>query len=195
MLFVEASVSSGESGHRRPSWLALGGVLDGYSDHAFALYAAPSVAFAGPCTAPVSLIHFDDYMELIPPVAILHGLANLMLYQPCRGVADADLLHQLHRRDALFVVAPAVDRPEPTGQRRARLMKDRSRRHRALIAAQLALMHPPRGDVAARTAAATWAAKPLRPTLPTQLLGALRLLAKLGAKLAHRQHPNTLAHA
>ena len=113
-------------------------------------------------------------------VAVLHGLANLVPHQPGRGVADADLLHQLHRRDALFVVAHAVDRPEPTGQRGARLVKDRTRRHRAPIAALLALMHPPKRDIAARVAAATPAAKPLRPTLSAQLLGALRFLAKLG---------------
>jgi hypothetical protein len=133
-------------------------------------------------------------MKLIALVAVLHGLADLVLHGPRGDVADADLLAQLHRRDALLVVAHAVDRPKPARERRARLVKDRPRRHRALVRAEPALMYPPRRDVTARRARATRTAEPLRPALPGQLLRALRLLAKLGSKLAHRQHPSTIAH-
>src|ERR1700693_2216782 len=99
--------------------------------------------------ADIALVDLDQAAQRIGLVAVLHRLADLMLHQPCGRVADADLLAQLHRRDALLVVAHAIDGPEPAGERSAGLVKDRARGDRALEAANGALMHPARDHVTA----------------------------------------------
>jgi len=66
---------------------------------------------------PHSLIDLHQAAEPVVLIAVAHRLANLVQHQPGGGVTDADFLGQLHRRDALLVVAHAIDRPKPTAER------------------------------------------------------------------------------
>ena len=182
----------GKTGNRRPARLACGAVFDGHGDDGLALGAASLAGFAMLLATHVALVDFDQAAQLIALIAILHRLADLVLHHPGGAVADPDLLRQLHRRDALFVVAHAINCPEPARQWRARLVKDRARRHRTLVRTMGALMHLAIRHIPAAGAVASRTAKPVRPALPVQLLPATRLLAKQGAELLHRQHRETL---
>src|ERR1019366_784975 len=84
------------------------------NDHRFAL---------GPASAPprtffaathVALVGLDQTAELIAPITVGHRLAQLMQQQPGGLIADPDLLFQLQGRDALLVVAEAINSPKPT---------------------------------------------------------------------------------
>src|SRR5271165_6980540 len=77
-----------------------------------------------------------------------------MLHQPSRGIRDADLLAQLQRGNPFLVLAHAVDRPEPTGEGSAGLVKNGARGDRTLIPALRAFMDTPTGHVPSTTAAA-----------------------------------------
>jgi hypothetical protein len=138
----------------------------------------------------VAFVHLDDAAQGVAAVAIGHGLADLVLHQPRRLIADADLFRELHRRDRLLVVAHAINGPEPARERRPGLVKDGSGVHRALVRTPRTLMHPPRRNITPGSVDS----EPLRPTLTAQLRRALRLLAKPQSKLPHRQHP-ALRHA
>src|SRR6266581_8276116 len=130
-----------ETGNRCPARLTCGAMFDGHGDHGLALGAAPLAGFAMLLATHVTLVDLDQTAQLVALVAILHRLADLVLDHPGGAVADADLLGQLHRRDALLVVAHPINGPEPARQRRARLVKDRARRHRTLVRTAGALLH------------------------------------------------------
>ena len=139
-------------------------------------------------TAHIALVDLHQTAELVALIAVTHRLANLVQHQPGGRITDADLRGQLQRRDALLVVAHAVDRPEPAAQRRTRLVKNRPCRHRTLVRTESALMHLTIRHITATGAITTRTAKTIRPALPAQLLPATRLLAKQGSELLHRQH-------
>src|SRR5208282_3757665 len=111
-----------------------------------------------------------------------------MQHQPGSWITDADLFGQLHRRDALLVVAHAVNRPEPTAQRSPRLVKDGPRRHRALVSTQPTLMHLARCHVPATRPSTARTRESPRPALPVQLFAALLFVAKPCPELTHRHH-------
>src|SRR5664279_2606919 len=121
-----------------------------------------------------------------------HRLANLVQHQPRGGVTDADFLGQLHRRDALLVVAHAIDRPKPTAERGPRLVKDGPGCHRALVGAKRTLVHLACCHVPATRTTTTRALKPFGPPLPAQLLATLLLVSKRCTELLHRHHPVAL---
>src|ERR1035441_8980625 len=181
-----------ETGDRGPARLASGAMFNGHSHDRLALGAAPLAGFAMLLATHVALVDLDQTAQLVALIAILHRLADLVLHQPRGAVADADLLGQLQRRDALLVVAHAINGPEPTRQRRARLVKDRARSHRTLVRTTSALMHLAIRHIAPAGAVTSRTANPVRPALPVQLLPATRLLAKQGPELLHRQHRESL---
>src|SRR5271166_4655339 len=101
-----------------------------------------------------------------------------MLHQPSRGIRDADLLAQLQRGNPFLVLAHAVDRPEPTGEGSAGLVKHGARGDRTLIPAPRACMDTPTGHVPSTTAGAARTGKPVRPPLRRQVLSTQGLVAK-----------------
>src|SRR5271165_2017806 len=109
-----------------------------------------------------------------------------MLHQPSRGIRDADLLAQLQRGNPFLVLAHAVDRPEPTGEGSAGLVKNGARGDRTLIPAPRAFMDTPTGHVPSTTAAAARTDKTVGPPLRRQVLSTQDLVAKAGAEFAHR---------
>jgi hypothetical protein len=86
----------------RASRLALGAVFDGDSNHRLVFAAAPALATFFDA-AHVAFVDLDDAAHSVAAVAVRHRLANLVLHQPRGLVGDADLLGQLHRRDASLI--------------------------------------------------------------------------------------------
>ncbi len=182
---------SGKSRNGLLSRLAGPTTLHRHGHHGFAPHAglaAPAPPFPMLLTAHIALVDLHQAAEPIALIAVTHRLANLVQHQPGGRIADPNFLGQLHRRDPLLVVTHAVDRPEPTRQRRPGFVKNRPRRHRTLIAACAALMHLPNRHVSSARTAAAWTTKAIRPPLPAQLLPTLLLLTERCPKLLHRQH-------
>src|ERR1035437_7336939 len=78
-----------ETGDRGPARLASGAVFDGHGHHRLVASTAALARFAVFFASDIALIDLDQAAQGIVPVAILHGLANLVFDQPCRRVADA----------------------------------------------------------------------------------------------------------
>src|SRR5271157_5598055 len=152
------------------------------------LVLAPRPFWAAPWfrSAHVAFVDFDQALQSIALIAVRHGLANLMLHQPSRGVRDADLLAQLQRGNPFLVLAHAVDRPEPAREGSSSLVKNGTGGDRTLIPADGAFMNTPTGHVSSTAAAAARTNKTVRPTLSRQVLSTQDLVAKAGAEFAHR---------
>src|SRR5882724_839135 len=153
---------SGKSRNGLLPRLARPTTLHRHGHHGFAprpRLAAPAPPGAMLLTAHIALVDLHQAAEPVALIAVTHRLANLVQHQPGGRIADPNFLGQLHCRDALLVVAHAVDRPEPTRQRRPRLVKNRPRRHRTLIAACRAFMHLPNRHVSTARTAAAWTRK------------------------------------
>src|SRR5664280_1977297 len=188
---IENHFQSGKSWHR----LARAAMLHRNGHHGFGPHAAcatPAPPLAMLLTTHIALINLHQAAEPVVLIAVAHRLANLVQHQPRGGVTDADFLGQLHRRDALLVVAHAIDRPKPTAERGPRLVKDGPGCHRALIGAKRTLVHLACCHVPATRTTTTRALKPFGPPLPAQLLATLLLVSKRCTELLHRHHPVAL---
>lgn len=136
-------------------------------------------------TADVGLI--DLHSSLKPLAARAHEhRAQAVQHRP-GGLVGADLQRalQAQRRDPVLLAGEQPARHEPHGQRRARLVEDRARRHRRALAALRALIAPVR-ELPGTRVGATRTDEPLRPPQPLQEVQAVGILGKPRLELTHR---------
>src|SRR5207245_265860 len=120
-------------------------------------------------------------------IAVGHGLANLMLQQPSRGIGDADLLAQLHSGNPFLVLAHTIDRPEPTGEGNPGLVKNGSRGHRTLVPTGGTFFHLPTRHIASTATPTAGTPETVRPALAGQVARTLVMVAEARAKFLYRQ--------
>lgn len=126
---------------------------------------------AGALSTQVRVIHLDAAGELPILLDEVHGLADLVLEHPGRGVEDAELAVQLQGRDAVLGGADQLHGQEPRPQRQLRVLQDSSDDQAALAAAagaQMEQLATPAGRPR-RIAAAARAPEAIRPALPGRM--------------------------
>jgi hypothetical protein len=125
--------------------------------------------------APVGFIHFDRSSQTIPTWPH-HGSTEFVQPCPRRHVApQAEHLLQAHCAGSVLLAGNMPDRPEPHPQRLSRVLKNRPRSHRTLIATCSTNQSPPRCRPVS-PGAASGANKAFRPSelnqvIPTGTLG------------------------
>ncbi len=90
-------------------------------------------------TAQIGIIHLDIPFKGIARLPVGHNLHQLVVDQPGRGVAHAQLPPQRQRRQPGLCLTDQVDRQEPGSQRQFRALKDSAGNQRGLMSAGGAL--------------------------------------------------------
>jgi hypothetical protein len=114
----------------------------------------------------VSIIHLDITTQLVLSIPFDHRLHQLLLYQPNRGVAHAQLLFKIEYRQAGLGLADQINCQESNAQRQVGALEQGACNQGCLQSAALALeglMFPALEQVVIRLAA-LWATEALRPT-------------------------------
>src|SRR5512137_2207202 len=145
----------------------------------FILGTTPSLA-ASQFTTEVSVIYLDITTQLVLSIPFDHRLHQLLLYQPSRGVAHAQLPFKIECRQAGLCLADQINSQEPNAQRQVGALEQGACDQGCLQPAALALeglMFSSLEQVVIRVAA-PWATEALRPTrgfqcVPALLIGAI----------------------
>ena len=180
-----------EAGHRRQAY-AQRAILIGQgngSDKRHLVLGTPPHLAPRALTAEIGIIHLNFAFKEIVLLPVSHDLHQLVVDQPCRGVAHAQLSPERQGRQPGLGLADQVDRQEPGGQRQFRTLKDGAGNQRGLMAAGGALKDFARAvtEYVVRGFRASRATKPLRPAGRLKSLLALCLGSVVLEKFRHRQ--------
>src|SRR5664280_456316 len=121
---------------------------------------------AGQFTTEVSVIHLDITTQLVLSIPFDHRLHQLLLYQPSRGVAHAQLPFKIKCRQAGLGLADQINGQEPNAQRQVGALEQGACDQGCLQPAAFALeglMLPALEQIVIRVAALR-ATEALRPT-------------------------------
>ena len=165
-----------EAGHRPELDLVrqpLPGRLQPRDEGSLARRSAPSLAF--PELAQLDVVHLDQSRERLLVLALHHRLHDLVLHAPGRVVGNADLAHEVHRRDALLALRDQENGLEPGRERQLGVLEQRSGRDRGLPTALGALPKVPAIEPAVPRAAAGGAIESRGPAQLRQRFGAFLL--------------------
>ena len=168
-------------------WLADAVHRDGRHEGHLVLRAASRFAPRA-LSSEVSVIELHGATQQTGRLLARHGVVDLVMQEPGRGVAHAQVTLERQGRDAGFGLTDEVDGQEPGGQRQLGVFHQGASGQRGLKAAAAALVELAgtlRHKIVLR-AGALRAAKPLRPTRALERLGALRFGAKVAQKLWDR---------
>src|SRR5271157_104201 len=119
--------------------------------------ACTAAPFAWVGRSKVRFVEFHDAVQFVLPITVGHCGPNLVGYQPCPVIGDCQLLAQLKCRVPTFVPGGQENRPEPLLERCTSTMEHRSRQHRSLASAGLALPQGARLDHPRRRGTTPWA--------------------------------------
>lgn len=117
-----------------------------------------------------------------------HGAINLLVQQPRRGVARAQIALERQRRDPRLAWADEMYGLKSGCQRQLGMLHHRGGCHRSLVPAADALkqLAGALADEVVSHVVAAQAAKPFGPTLPVQSFGAVRFSADVPQKFGER---------
>ncbi|TQN49643.1 hypothetical protein DLNHIDIE_03052 [Acidithiobacillus thiooxidans ATCC 19377] len=103
-------------------------------DKGHLVFGTPSRLATGSFPAQLSVISLYGTQQRIECFAFQHGLHQLMMDTPGRGVAHAELVTQRQSRHPSFRLADQVTGKKPKGQTQTRSLKKRSGNQRSLVA-------------------------------------------------------------
>ena len=144
----------------------VGPVLHGHEHGLLALGAASPLAASGPpAHEGVVQLHVLVVLDAqhVVPVAVPHGATDLVQHQLGRSPSHSDHLAQPLGGDAALVGGGEVDRGEPLGKGKARVLEQRPRGGRRLERAAPALPDAMSFQHVGAVVAASWALKSLAP--------------------------------
>ena len=143
---------------------------------------------SGSLSTEVDVVQLHGTAEQPGRLLAGHGVVELVVQQPSRGVAHAQVSLERQGRDACLSLADVVDGQEPDGQRQFGVFHQGAsgqRGPKAAVSALVELAGALHHKIVLRTGALR-AAKPLRPTQALESLGALRFGTEVAQKLRDR---------
>lgn len=149
---------------------------------------APARLAARALPTEVGVVELDGAAEAMGTVLLGHGPVDLLVHQPGRGVAHAELTLECQGRQPGLGLADQVDGEKPDRQWQLGVLHEAACGQRRLVAAAVALEQLARAvadDVVVKVIAAR-TPEAVRPTRLLDCLGALRLSAEAVQELGNR---------
>ena len=164
------------------------GERDSRHEGTLVLRAPPGLA-ARALAAEVGVIDRNVTAQDVAILARGHRQHELVVHEPSRWVAHAQVALECQRRQAGLGLADQVDRQEPHAQGKLAALKDRASDERGLMTARIALknLQIPATQHAVGSGLTARATKTVRPARALQCLRALRLRSVQVKELVHRQ--------
>src|SRR5439155_10931162 len=175
-VIVDKLVKHGLSGVRNNLKANLAFALDGSDSDSFVPFVAASHSTHLP--ADVGFVYFDHSAQKLA-VNLAHGSADSVTEIPSRLVRHVKRALDLQRRHALFGFSHQVDRKEPFGQGKVRVVEDRAACYRKLVATSIAVILRALRDCRNTLRLAARTSNAFRPAKLSQPRTAFLIVAKL----------------